>query len=151
MRYDVSIGRIWKYSWLLVLAVGGIMSCIGTQPLVETAPPETPLPHITVENLQPLIESDSTILILDVRTPEEYNGPLGHIESALLIPVSELAHRIEELTEYHDQKIYVVCRLGGRSARATRMLLEADYMATNVEGGMEAWKKMNDDVKGRVD
>ncbi|MFC1618323.1 rhodanese-like domain-containing protein [Candidatus Neomarinimicrobiota bacterium] len=104
-----------------------------------------------MENLHALINSDSTALVLDVRTPEEYNGPLGHIEGALLIPVKELEQRMHELSEYQHQEIYVVCRLGGRSSRATRMLLETEHNATNVEGGMEAWSKMNDNMKGQVD
>ncbi|MFC1548183.1 rhodanese-like domain-containing protein [Candidatus Neomarinimicrobiota bacterium] len=104
-----------------------------------------------MENLHALIDSDSTAMVLDVRTPEEYHGPLGHIEGALLIPVRELEERMQELSEYQNQKIYVICRSGGRSSRATRMLLETGHNATNVEGGMEAWSKMNDNVKGQVD
>lgn len=147
----MNICRIPKNTWLFVLLIGSAMSCVGTQPSVGTASFEIPIPSISVENLRPLIKSDSTILILDVRSPEEYNGPLGHIEDALLIPIQELEDRMEELSEYHGQEIYVVCRVGGRSSRATRMLLEADYKATNVEGGMEAWNKMIENVKGQVD
>jgi rhodanese-related sulfurtransferase len=127
------------------------ISCVATQPASDLRQTEAPLPSIAVKNLHVLIDSDSTALVLDVRTPEEYNGPLGHIEGALLIPVKELEQRMHEIPEYQNQKIYVICRSGGRSSRATRMLLETGHDATNVEGGMQAWNEMNDNVKGQVD
>jgi rhodanese-related sulfurtransferase len=143
--------RQLKKTWLFILVIMGAISCIGTQPSIETALLEAPVPSVTVENLRTLIDSDSTALVLDVRTSEEYDGPLGHIEGALLIPVQELEERMLELSEYQHQEIYVVCRLGGRSSRATRTLLEAGHNATNVEGGMEAWNEMNEKVMEQED
>lgn len=133
----------------LLLPIVGIVACIGIRPPSVSVSVDTPLPSITVENLWALLQSDSTALVLDVRTPEEFEGPLGHIDEALLIPVQELEARLGELSQYRDQEIYVVCRVGGRSSRATRLLLEADLKATNVEGGMEAWNRMNANVKGQ--
>jgi rhodanese-related sulfurtransferase len=137
--------------WLFIPVAASFISCVATQPASDLMQSEARLPSITVENLRTQIDSDSTGFVLDVRTSEEYDGPLGHIEGALLIPIKELEERMHELSEYQHQEIYVVCRLGGRSSRATRMLLEAGHNATNVEGGMEAWNTMNDNVKGQVD
>ena len=43
-----------------------------------------------------------------VRTEEEFFGPLGHIDGAMLIPIDELSMRINELEVVKDKNIYVV-------------------------------------------
>ena len=122
---------------LILLVIPLMLGCVQRQavPLIE----EEPLPAITVEELMERLNSGSATFVLDVRTAEEYDGPLGHIEGARLIPVQELARRVGELSEVKDQPIFVICRGGGRSARATRMLLGLGYEAINVVGGMRAW------------
>lgn len=137
-------------AWLFILVVASSISCVATRFSSEPLQRDAPAPSITVEHLRAQIDSDSTVLVLDVRTPEEYYGPLWHIEGALLIPIQEIEDRMEELSEYHNEEIYVICRSGGRSSIVTRMLLETGHKATNVEGGMEAWNRMNDDMKGQV-
>ena len=49
---------------------------------------------------------DQKTVILDVRTEEEYFGPLGHIEGSILIPINELENRLNELHEYKKNTIY---------------------------------------------
>ena len=71
---------------------------------------------------------DQKTIVLDVRTEEEYYGPLGHIEGAILIPINELENRLVELDEYRDDTIYVVCRSGNRSGKATKILIDAGYI-----------------------
>jgi len=100
------------------------------------------LPTITIEVLKDRIGAGMATFILDVRTLEEYDGPLGHIEGSRLIPVQELARRLSELSSVKDQHIFVICHFGGRSARATRMLLDAGFRASNVAGGMQVWNEL---------
>src|SRR3989440_7513809 len=61
-----------------------------------------------------LEETVGAVQILDVREPEEFTGPLGHIQEARLIPLGELAERAGELSK--DRPVVAVCRAGGRSA-----------------------------------
>src|SRR5438105_6622802 len=63
-----------------------------------------------------LEETVAAVQILDVREPEEFTGPLGHIRDAVLIPLGELAERAGELAK--DRPVVAVCRARGRSARA---------------------------------
>lgn len=86
-----------------------------------------------------MIESDSGVVVLDVRTPEEFKGELGHLEGAILIPVQDLERRIDELSEYGQKSILAYCRTGRRSLKATEILREHGYHAFNVEGGMVGW------------
>src|SRR6201997_3837743 len=62
-----------------------------------------------------LEEHAPAVQILDVREPEEFSGPLGHIRGATLIPLGELAERARELAR--DRPIVAVCRAGSRSAQ----------------------------------
>ncbi len=83
---------------------------------------------------------DQKTVVLDVRTEEEYYGPLGHIEGSILIPINELENRLLELDEYRDNTIYVVCRSGNRSGFGKDILNNNNFTAINVDGGMLQWK-----------
>lgn len=87
---------------------------------------------------------DKDTIVLDVRTEEEYYGPLGHIDGAILIPINELESRMDELKKFQDETIYVVCRSGNRSNFGKDILIEKNFKAVNVDGGMLAWKADKD-------
>ncbi|MEV7613069.1 rhodanese-like domain-containing protein [Streptomyces sp. NPDC089799] len=78
--------------------------------------------------------------ILDVREADEWQA--GHAEGALHIPMSEFVARFGELTEAapDGDKVYVMCRVGGRSAQVTGYLLQQGIDAVNVDGGMQSWE-----------
>lgn len=77
--------------------------------------------------------------IIDVRQPDEFVGPLGHIQGARLIPLGELADRAGELSK--DTPLVMVCRAGGRSAQATVILRRAGFdKVANLAGGMLRWR-----------
>jgi rhodanese-related sulfurtransferase len=87
------------------------------------------------------------VQIVDVREPEEFAGPLGHIRGAALIPLGALAGRAGELG--HDRPIVAVCRSGGRSAQATVILREAGFNdVANLAGGMLRWRAEGHAVEG---
>ncbi|GAA5035844.1 rhodanese-like domain-containing protein [Terrabacter aeriphilus] len=77
-------------------------------------------------------------VIVDVREPDEWAA--GHAPNAIHIPLGELPSRIDELPE-SDATVGVVCRMGGRSARAVQWLVQQGYDVANVEGGMVAWER----------
>lgn len=79
-------------------------------------------------------------LLLDVRENEEWTA--GRAEGALHIPMSEFVSRVGELTERagEEERVYVVCRVGGRSAQVTQYLRQQGVDAVNVDGGMLAWE-----------
>ncbi len=96
---------------------------------------------VSADEARKIIAEDSTVLILDVRTPAEYTGELGHIDHALLIPVQELERRIGELDAYKGKTILTVCRTGRRSGTATDLLTKKGFKAKNVAGGMVKWNE----------
>lgn len=96
---------------------------------------------MTVQDLKKLMKDDSTLVILDVRTPAELVGPLGKIENVINIPIQELESRIGELKKYKDKKIAVICRSGNRSNTGTRILRGKGFKAKNVLGGMIEYRR----------
>ena len=74
-------------------------------------------------------------VLLDVREDDEWAA--GHAPQAIHIPLGELAERVGEVPQ--DGEVYVVCRAGGRSARATMYLNQNGWDAVNVAGGMQVW------------
>jgi adenylyltransferase/sulfurtransferase len=57
-----------------------------------------------------------------------------------LIPVHELASRLNEIEKYKDKTIILYCRSGNRSGKATTLLNNAGFDAINLLGGMNQWK-----------
>jgi len=93
------------------------------------------LPEITVQELKKLRDSNEDFLLLDVRNPNEYE--ICNLKGQL-IPFAELSLRLAELKK--DQLIVIHCHGGGRSARATKMLLENGFSdVRNLKGGIMAW------------
>ncbi|MFV2197932.1 rhodanese-like domain-containing protein [Nocardiopsis sp. LOL_012] len=74
--------------------------------------------------------------LLDVREDDEWSA--GHAPGAVHIPLGLLGQRAGEVPK--DTKVYVVCRVGGRSAQAAMALNQAGWDAVNVAGGMQAWE-----------
>jgi rhodanese-related sulfurtransferase len=76
--------------------------------------------------------------VLDVRERGEWDA--GHIEGALHVPLDDVPARLDELTDASDAaRLVVVCRSGGRSARAVAWLVDNGVDAVNLDGGMGAW------------
>ncbi|WP_354641603.1 rhodanese-like domain-containing protein [Kitasatospora camelliae] len=74
-------------------------------------------------------------VLLDVREQDEWDA--GHVDGALHIPIGEVVARITELPE---DRLYVLCRVGGRSAQVVQYLVAQGRDAVNVDGGMYAWE-----------
>jgi glyoxylase-like metal-dependent hydrolase (beta-lactamase superfamily II)/rhodanese-related sulfurtransferase len=79
-------------------------------------------------------------LVLDVREPTEYHGPLGHISGSVLIPLRELAARASELEAHRERRIVAVCRSGVRSTTAAAILVGMGFERVyNLKDGMVDW------------
>ena len=105
--------------------------------------PKKEYPNITVADVQKKIYIKNNILLLDVRTVDEFDGPLGHIAGAVLIPIQEIEQRIDELNKHKEKEIIVICRSGNRSQTGTRILISHGFNAVNMVGGMKAWNDLH--------
>ncbi len=78
--------------------------------------------------------------VIDVRSPEEFDGPLGHLPNATLVPLGLLQDASADWAR--DRALLLVCRTGRRSARACLLLAEQGFTnLTNLDGGMVAWRE----------
>jgi len=96
-------------------------------------------PRMEVAELQ---QASDRVVILDVRSAQEFVGELGHIHGAINIPIEELSLRIAELEPYRERPIAIVCRTDVRSAKAARLLTGAGFTELQVVRlGMTAWNQ----------
>jgi rhodanese-related sulfurtransferase len=77
--------------------------------------------------------------VVDVRSPAEYGGELGHLDGAQLIPLDELRTRASEVRT--DRPVVVICQTGRRSGLAVAILSKNGVArVASVVGGMVGWR-----------
>lgn len=82
--------------------------------------------------------ADPSLLVLDVRTPEEYAA--GHLPGAVNIPNGELASRVAELEGARESDIVVYCKVGVRAAEAIDVLGKAGFKRLfHLKGDYTRW------------
>lgn len=96
-----------------------------------------PVKNLSVGEAREMLQKNSQLFLLDVRTPEEYSR--ARIEGGRLIPIDQLAARQGEIPD--DRPVLVYCAVGSRSSQV------ADYLAArrkqpvyNLFGGIWAWQ-----------
>lgn len=135
--------RISRAIALAVVLALGLLFAAGCQVGTPAAKPEASkatkgYTNITVQQAKDMLDKGEGLVLLDVRTPEEYAE--GHVQNSKLLPLQELQQRAEkELPK--DSPIVVYCRTGVRSAQASQILVDLGFREVyNVLGGIEAWK-----------
>jgi rhodanese-related sulfurtransferase len=90
-------------------------------------------------------------VIVDVRGPDEFQGPLGHVANAMNLPVGELPNRLTEINALKDRPVILICRTDKRSANAAALLRESGFRDVHVlRGGMERWNETGLPVERRT-
>lgn len=125
--------------WLAAILVVALLALAGFWIARQNAPAAAGLPD-TVTVAEAAQMRAEGVYMVDVRTPAEYEA--GHIEGVPLIPIDELASRLDEVPK--DQPVVFVCQSGGRSARARDLARDAGYtQVTSMDGGMGEWQAQN--------
>jgi adenylyltransferase/sulfurtransferase len=108
----------------------------GITPASQAAPA---VPETTVEELKARLDRGDRLFVLDVREPSEYQ--ISRIAGSTLIPLGELPKRLAEVPSGADAPDVVVhCKMGGRSAKAVKQLIDAGFTRVqNLKGGILAW------------
>ncbi|MFX0022650.1 MAG: FAD-dependent oxidoreductase [Candidatus Hermodarchaeota archaeon] len=106
-------------------------------------PDAPPVSDISVDELFERIGTeDEPPLMIDVRSPQEYHNPHGHIKNTKLIPLGELLNNPEVIKEYKDEEIISICHSGSRSMMAAQILAQAGFKdVRNLTGGMMMWHR----------
>jgi len=96
------------------------------------------IPQLNAQQVWQRLEDDDSVLLVDVRTPGEYQ--MEHIPGARLLPLPVLRQRHNELPK--ERPIVCVCRSGARSQSACEQLAALGFTdVANLSGGMIGWKR----------
>jgi phage shock protein E len=114
--------KLALWGWMLLLPLALLSGCAT---------------GISAQDSAKRIAKEPGLVLVDVRTPEEYKQ--GHLKDAKLIPVQELEARMAEIPK--DKPVLLYCRSGHRSGIALKKLKEAGYtQVEHMAGGINAWK-----------
>jgi len=111
--------------------------CGITQPGGEK-PMSDQISEISPTELKQRVDRGDDVVIVDVREPYEWE--MGNLEpyGAKLIPLAELPERLDEVEK--TDEIVLMCRSGGRSEKALKLLREQGFdRLHNLSGGILAW------------
>jgi rhodanese-related sulfurtransferase len=101
--------------------------------------PSDTLQHVDAQQAKKILDKDTTVVVLDVRTPQEFNSQTGRLPHAINIPVQELETRLKELEKHRQQPVLVYCRSGNRSMRASAILQKQGFKLIHLDGGILQW------------
>jgi rhodanese-related sulfurtransferase len=88
------------------------------------------------------LEQDASLLVLDVRGPDEFTGPLGHIREAKNMPLNELPAHLPDLVR-DDRPVVVVSKTDRRSSMAAQQLRQTGMADVSIlRGGMDRWREI---------
>ena len=96
---------------------------------------------ISVEGLHKTLATN-TIQLLDVRTPEEWQQ--GTIKGAIKVNFYNSDFEEQAIKKLNkDQPVYIYCKSGGRSKKASELLTKKGFKTYNLLGGYTEWKLKN--------
>jgi rhodanese-related sulfurtransferase len=126
----------------LKVGLGVMVLCalaVSLPALPQKHPSVDPAAHETnAKQLHSLLDRNGKVLILDVRTPQEYTR--GHVPEAVNVPIEILARKIKEMEVSKTTPIVTMCDHGGRSSRAALELQKMGYHATSF-CRIDSWRK----------
>lgn len=96
-----------------------------------------PAKVISAEEAKSRIDADRSVIVLDVRTPEEYAEK--HIRGSVLLPLDSIGKDAARVLPDKKRTILVYCRSGRRSAIAAQQLLSMGYQSVFDFGGINRW------------
>lgn len=128
---------------LALLLCAAVFPTLAQEAATPEAKPAQAAPAIKPIDQQALLDRiaarDESLLILDVRTAEEYAQ--GHVEGAVHIPYDQLPQRVGEIAAAKDKDVVLYCRSGRRSEIAAGTLQEKGFTRLlHLEGDMLAWE-----------
>lgn len=101
-------------------------------------PPNTNPLEIGCGAVAEKLAAGESFLLLDCRERDEH--ALARIEPAMLLPMSEIQERVNELDEHRDSEIVVLCHHGGRSLKVAMWLRGQGFaQARSMAGGIDRW------------
>ena len=119
------------------LLVAAAFTFAAASQAADTSPATSKIDQASL--LKRIDSKDAAMLVLDVRTPEEFAK--GHIPGAINIPYTHLPVRISEIADAADKDIVLYCATGVRAERGAERLRENGFKKLlHLDGDMKAWE-----------
>lgn len=123
---------------LMLITMASSVGCTTQKPSQTSKDTQTlEVINVSPEKAKEMIEENDNIIVLDVRTEEEFKE--GHLEGAILLPDNQISNKAESILPDKDAKIIVYCRSGRRSAGASEALSQLGYSNVFDLGGITSW------------
>ncbi len=133
-----------KLLFSFILGITFLTTTVSCQNAAKNAPQNTAkattatVTDLSTIDFQKKLAADKTTIILDVRTPQEYAN--GHLQNATTINFfdTDFKEKVDKLDK--NKAVYVYCAVGGRSAKASKILQESGFKTVyNLLGGFNGW------------
>lgn len=92
---------------------------------------------LSMRDAQSELEKDKSIVLVDVRTQEEYKQ--GHIKGSINVPLDSLPVALNKKVPEKNARIFVYCLSGGRSNTASSWMVNNGYENVTNIGGIASW------------
>ena len=123
--------------FMAVLVMGAAIAAAGCG-LAAAAEKMDGYTRITAQEAMKMIEyGRAPVVIVDVRSVEEYNG--GHVPGAIVIPHNVVKDKLPEILPDRNTTLLVYCRSGNRVVSACKDLVAAGYVNVYNFGGIIDW------------
>ena len=97
---------------------------------------------LSIDALEQELKNNANLMLLDVRSVDDYQGELGHIDGSINIPLEQLAQRLSDIDSHLDKPIAIICSKVGRSKQASHLLTRNGFtLVYVVKGGIKQWQK----------
>ncbi len=122
---------------ILIIFFIALVGCSNANNLNNKDEEVSKVTKITAEEAKNRLDNEKNIILVDVRTPEEYKTE--HIKDAILLPLDIINEKAGEVIPDIDAIYFVYCRSGNRSATASAILVEMGYKNIFDLGGIIDW------------
>ena len=130
---------LFIYLIALLLTSGSLLSCDQKGKGTRDTASEMTRAKVSLISPEKLNEELGSIQLIDVRTPEEFED--GHLENSRNMNYYDDDFKQQLSVLDKNQKVYVYCKKGGRSANAAELLSEMGFTEIyDLEGGIDNWK-----------
>ena len=107
--------------------------------LIDYHMSQSNIPQITADEVLKVIQEKKDIMVIDVRTPEEYRR--GKIAGSINIPIDSISEQVTTIIPDKNKMIYVYCLSGSRSEAAVEVLQQLGYTNTlSMTNGLLLWR-----------
>ncbi len=88
-----------------------------------------------------ILRDNPDVLVLDLRSRQEFLGDTGHVYRARNIPLNRLSERLLEIAAFRDDTFLVYCRTGDTCGEEGMAVLVSSGFenAILMDGGIDGW------------